>query len=299
MKRRSLLRGYYHAGMATVAGALVYLFSKAALQQVSLPQFGFWWFLFAIMWNLLYSLTPQAIPSYRRITAKSARVLVFIGFIEIVATTAYFMSINVADNPALPSFVRNIEYVIVPVIGFFFLNERFNRVEIAGVVMTFIGVFVIGYNQSLRWNSMLHSAVGLMALSSFFYAIRTITAKRIIGQVSPTILALNRAAFLLAFSLVFLLIRGESILVSKQALLILLAGSLFGPFLTSINQYSALVYLEASFTAILQSTTGLLVLLGAYLYLGTIPLWYQVIGGMITIAGVVVLTQGKKMKVTR
>ncbi|MDP2423071.1 MAG: DMT family transporter [Bacteroidales bacterium] len=294
MKKQSLIRGYYHAGMATLAGSLVYLFSKAALQEVSLAQFGVWWFFFGIIWNLLYSLTPHEIPSYKRIDKKSIRILVFIGFIEIIATTSFYMSINVANNPALPSFVRNMEYVFIAIIGLMLLKEKFNKLEAVGVMLTFAGVFVIGYNQSFSFSSLLQGATGLMLLSASFYAIRTTTAKRIVKSLSPTILALNRASFLMMFALIMLIVRNESIIVSEQAFLIILAGSFLGPFLTSISQYSALVYLEASFTSILQSTTGLFVLLGAWVYFGSLPLWYQVIGGIITIAGVVILTQGKK-----
>lgn len=298
MNKRSLIRGYYHAGMATMAGSLVYLFSKAALKEVTLPQFGCWWFFFGIVWNMVYSFTPHEIPSYKRISNRSVKTLVFIGFIEIVATTSFFLSIQIADNPSLPSFVRNMEYVFVAIAGLMLLHEKFNYTVLAGIIFTFSGVLIISYNQSLSFSDLFTGATGTMMISSIFYTIRTITAKKIIDQVSPTILALNRAVFLMTFSVIMLFAFGDSILISRNAFLAILVGSFLGPFLTSISQYNALVYLDASFTAILQNTTGLFVLLGAWVYFGTLPFWYQVIGGLITIAGVVILTKGKKQVIS-
>jgi len=70
-------------------------------------------------------------------------------------------------------------------------------------------------------------------------------------------------------------------------------GSLLGPFLTGFAQYSALKYIEASRTMIIQSTRSLFVLVGSMIYLSILPEMIQVSGGVITIIGVIVMTWGK------
>ena len=70
-------------------------------------------------------------------------------------------------------------------------------------------------------------------------------------------------------------------------------GSMLGPFLTGFAQYSSLRYIEASRTMIIQSTRSLFVLVGSMIYLSILPEKLQVIGGLITIVGVVVMTWGK------
>ena len=58
-------------------------------------------------------------------------------------------------------------------------------------------------------------------------------------------------------------------------------------------QYSALKYIEASRTMIIQATRSLFVLVGSMLYLSVLPELLQLIGGLVTIVGVIVMTWGK------
>jgi len=112
-------------------------------------------------------------------------------------------------------------------------------------------------------------------------------------------LAINRAIFLMTLAAVLLVINGQSLKIPTTALINILIGSFMGPFLTSIGQYSALKFIQASRAAIIQSTTALFVVLGVYLYFGKLPMAYQVFGGLLTIGGVVVLMIGsgdKRMK---
>ena len=73
----------------------------------------------------------------------------------------------------------------------------------------------------------------------------------------------------------------------------MVAGSILGPFLTGLAMYSALKYIEASRTMIIQATRGLFVLIGSMIYLSILPTNLQIIGGTITIAGVIIMTWGK------
>jgi drug/metabolite transporter (DMT)-like permease len=90
-----------------------------------------------------------------------------------------------------------------------------------------------------------------------------------------------------------MIIRHESFAVSGKAMMNMAIGSLLGPFMTGFAQYSALKYIEASRTMIIQSTRSLFVLVGSMIYLSLLPDMLQLSGGLITIAGVVVMTWGK------
>ena len=52
-------KGYIFSFIAVLAMSNVFIFSKAALNEVELIQFGFYWFGFAILWNLLYALPAK------------------------------------------------------------------------------------------------------------------------------------------------------------------------------------------------------------------------------------------------
>ncbi len=289
------IKGYAFALLATVAGSTVYIFSKAALNEVSLPQFGVYWFAMAIGWNSLFALRTAEHRTFRTISRKSLKILVLVGFIEIVATGSFYAAISVSENAAIPSFLRNMEYIFITLFGVFLLREQFSGAEILGILLTFSGAFVISYQKGATIYSYLSGSSGLMLLSTIFYGVRTIIAKKNIQTITPTMLAINRAIFLMIFAAIFLKILSQKIAIPTSAIINIAIGSFFGPFLTSIGQYSALKHIEASRAAIVQSTTALFVLLGAYLYFGRFPAEYQVAGGMLTIAGAMVLVIGRRI----
>lgn len=285
-------RGYSYALIATITGSLVYLFSKAALNEVSLPQFGFWWFLTALFWNGLMALHPKGGFHISAFTRRDYKTLLIIGIIEIIATVAFYAAINIADNPSVPSFLRNLEYLFIALLGIALLGERFNKWTGAGALLILAGSFIISCRSGL--SGFMTTTALLMLVTTVFFAIRTITVKKHIGELSPVVLAINRSIFLFLVGVIFILINRESLFIPRSAVFNILAGSFVGPFLTSIFQYSALRYIPASRAAIVQSTTGLFVLVGAVLMFGTMPNEVQIAGGMVTIVGVALMMRSRK-----
>jgi len=283
-----ITRGYLYAFIATICGSLVYLFSKAALNEVSLPQFGFYWFLMALFFNGLMALHPKGGFKVRTLTPADYRTLLYIGIIEIIATTSFYAAISVSSNPAVPSFLRNLEYLFVTLMGIWLLSERFGKAARLGALFTLAGAFMISF-RSTSVEHFFTGVSGLMLLSTSFYAARTILAKKHIREISPVVLALNRAFFLLIFATVFMLVLRRSFVIPVYTFFLIAAGSFVGPFLTSIFQYSALRFIEASRAAIVQSTTGLFVLIGAFLIFGNLPATIQITGGLLAMAGVVLM----------
>jgi len=299
VRKSPVITGYLFAFSATLAGSTVYIFSKAALSEVSLPQFGIYWFSMAIVWNSLLVFRKKERHSIAVLTSNSIRFLILIGFTELIATGSFYAAIQASPNPTLPSFLRNLEYIFVTFMGIGLLGEKFSGIQRFGVMLTFAGAFVISYRPEATLQNFLSGGTGLMLISTVFYGFRTIMAKKHIRQVGPTMLAINRAVFLFLFAMILMKVLGESFVIPHTALVNIAIGSFFGPFLTSISQYSALRYIEASKAAIIQSSTGLFVLLGAYLWFGSLPLPYQIAGGMLTIGGVALLMLGKHKEINK
>lgn len=285
-------RGYSYALIATITGSLVYLFSKAALNEVSLPQFGFWWFLTALFWNSIMAAHPKGGFDISAFTRRDYKTLLIIGIVEIIATGAFYAAINIADNPSVPSFLRNLEYLFITLLGVVMLGERFNKWTGTGALLILAGSFIISCRSGLS-GFMTNTAL-LMLVTTVFFAIRTIIVKKNIGEISPVVLAINRSIFLFLVAAIFIVITRETLFIPRTAVFNILAGSFVGPFLTSIFQYSALRYIPASRAAIVQSTTGLFVLVGAVLMFGTLPNEVQIAGGMVTIAGVALMMRSRK-----
>lgn len=296
MALRREWKGYAWILLATVTGSTVYVFSKAALNEVSLFQFGFWWFSMAIGWNLLFTLRSPESRRIRTIPRSTLKVLLIMGLVEMIATGTFYAAIKASANPSIPSFLRNTEYIFIALLGVILLHERFRGWEIPGVILSITGAFVISYQQGGTISSYLTGSSGLMLLCTFVYAIRTILVKKFIHTITPTQMAINRALFLFTLATILLVIFGQSIRIPQSALISILVGSFLGPFLTSISQYSALKYIEASRAGIIQSTTALFTTIGVFLYFGTLPMAYQVVGGIITIGGVMLIITGARHK---
>jgi drug/metabolite transporter (DMT)-like permease len=287
-------RGYLYALLATICGSLVYLFSKAALLEVSLAQFGFWWFALALVWNSAMAVHPRGGFSLKGLGLADYKTLILMGLVEIVATTSLYAAIAIADNPTVPSFLRNLEYLFISLLGMILLSERYSRLSGTGALLVLSGAFLVGLKTG-NLKGLLSTTSALMLLSTSFYAIRTILAKKHIKEIGPVMLAINRAIFLLLFASLFLILNNDSLLIPGKAFLNILAGSFVGPFLTSVFQYSALSYIEASRAAIVQSTTGMFVLGGSLLMFGLLPSGLQMAGGAVTVAGVALMMRARKL----
>ena len=286
-------KGYSYALIATITGSLVYLFSKAALNEISLPQFGFWWFFTALFWNSLMAAHPKGGFNISAFTRRDYITLLVIGIVEIIATTAFYTAINITENPSVPSFLRNLEYLFIALLGIGLLGERFNKWTGTGALLILVGSFIISCRDTGLSGFMTTTAL-LMLVTTVFFAIRTITVKKHIAEISPVVLAINRSIFLFLVAAGFVLATSDTLVIPMSATLNILAGSFVGPFLTSIFQYSALRYIPASRAAIVQSTTGLFVLIGAVLMFGILPNQVQIAGGVVTIAGVALMMRKRK-----
>ena len=287
------IKGIALAFLATLGMANVYVFSKAALLEVSYFQFQFYWFLFALVWIVPFLVITGILRKIPKLSPSSRITLVIIGILELGSSTMMFLAIQLADNPTTISFLSNLTPIFVTILGIKFLGERFNAIEAIGIVLTIGGVILISYSRDTSISEFFGKGSGWILVASIFASVSIITAKSRIKDIHPGILTLNRVVFIFIFGVSAMLIRQESFQISGSAAMNMAIGSLLGPFMTGFAQYSALRYIEASRTMIIQSTRSLFVLVGSMIYLSILPEMLQVTGGVITIIGVIILTWGK------
>ena len=287
------VKGLILAFLATLGMANVYVFSKAALLEVNYYQFQFYWFGFALIWILPFLIVTGMIKKIPSLSRASNITLTIIGILELGAASLLFLAIQLAENPTNISFLSNLTPIFVTMLGIRFLGERFNSVEAVGIILTIAGVILITYTRDTTISEFFGAGSGWILVSSVFSSISIVTAKSRIKDIHPGILTLNRVVFLFVFALGAMIVRQESFVISGRATINMLIGSLMGPFLTGLAQYSALRYIEASRTMIIQATRSLFVLVGSMIYLSILPEMLQLVGGVITIVGVIIMTWGK------
>ncbi|HAG16434.1 MAG TPA: hypothetical protein DCG69_07925 [Bacteroidales bacterium] len=288
-------KGYLFAFISVVAISNVYIFSKAALSEASLIQFGVYWFALGFVWNMIFAVYRKKLPSIAQFKRDHYLLLFILGLLEMAGTYFFFLAIYTIPNPAVVSFIGNVNPVFVTVLGFLFLRERFNKWELIGIGLALLGAFTISYKGSAVLKDIFIDGTEYMLLSGVIFSISTIIAKKNVEKLGPSIMSLSRTFQLFLYSLGAMILVGESFSISKTAFRNIFIGSGLGPFLASLAEYQSMKYIEASRISILGSSKGLFVLFGAFLYFNTLPEKHQIIGGLISIAGVLFITLGKLM----
>ncbi len=294
MFHNAKFKGYLFAFTTTLTLSNVYIFSKAALSEINLYQFGFYWFGFAIIWNLIYSLIVGHFKTTKKPTQFQWWNFLGIGIAEVIATSSIFIAINIIPNPTIPAMVRNLEPVLIVFLAMIILKEKYNSWEIAGVVLTILGTVVISYNTNASIQSFFIPGVEFMVIACVFYAIRTVWSKKVIHHFSALSLNLNKVVFLFVVAAISVRVTKSNLVIPHKAFLNVLIGSFIGPFITSFFQFLAFKYIDASRATLVQSSTGFITLVFAYFYFGKLPFGYQIIGGLITILGLALVTYKRK-----
>lgn len=277
---------------ASLATSNVFVFSKAALKEIHLAQFGVYWFGLGILWNILFIIALKKFKKINKLSQRAWCVLLLISFLEMVATTFFFLAINTVDNPTIVSFLTNINPLFIIVLGFIALRERFTKIEGLGMIITLLGAFFISYKGS-RLEDIFIDGTQYVVLSGLVYAFAAIVAKRNIKDIDPSFLSISRIILLFVFALAAMFYFNLSFEIPKSALVSVSIGSVLGPFLAAFLGYLSLKYIEVSKAAMVRTVRSLFVLVGSFLMFENIPNTLQLTGGAITIIGVILISFGR------
>ncbi len=281
-------KGYFFALLATLAYSNVYIFSKAALNELPLAQFGSLWYVVVLVLCVLFAARNKQLQMISKLTKKQVAVLVTLGFLEIATTTLFFLSIHIIPDPSVTSFLGNLYPVFVMLGGIFILSEKFGPVEIFGGFLALAGAFVISYTGGTTLQTLFIKGTGVVFLNAILATTATLVVKVHVKNISPELLNLNRSVWLLVFSTVMLFGFYEPVPVSSQAVKNLLIGATL-EFTAILTVYYSFSFIEASKSSIVQSLKGIFVLIVAYIFFGTLPLKHELVGGIITVFGVLIM----------
>lgn len=292
--RKEILKGYILTLLATVAFSNVYVFSKAALNEMLLPVFLFYLFSIGFVVNLAVFIYNGKYRAVRPAIRKMWWVFPTLGLIEIFTVTTFYAGVNTIKEPAVTGFLGNLFPLFTTILGVIFLKERFSPIESVGIVLVFAGALLTGYSGDLGWSDFFIPGISLVALNCLGAAVATVIVRSKVGNLPPELLSLNRTAWLVLYSAIWVLTGGHSLKITSMALTNTTIAALMDPVLSILLVYKAYQYIEASRGTIIQSLKGLIVIPVAWLYFGTLPYNYQIVGGVIATVGVMVLALGQQ-----
>jgi len=286
--KSDVFKGYFFTVIATLSFSNVYIFSKVALNELPLAQFGLIWYAVVTVFCLIFAASNKKLRQMTSLTRKQVSILLMLGALEIITTTLFFVSINIIPDPSVTSFLGNMFPVMVMLGGIFILHERFGPVEIFGGFLALAGAFVISYSGGTTLDTIFIKGTGVVFFNALFASTATLVVKVHVKKLSPELLNLNRGLWLLMFSLVMFFVMDESVVISAQAFKNTIVGAIL-EFTAILTVYYSNKYIEASRSSIIQSLKGIFVLIGAFFVFKTLPLPHQLWGGMITVIGVLIM----------
>jgi drug/metabolite transporter (DMT)-like permease len=293
------LKGFTYAGIAAIALANSFIFSKLCFRTLDFYQFGFWWFFIGCIWNLCYIVfhkNSQAqidIKWYNKFTWP----LITIALLESGATGLFYYAILTMENPGVVSFIGNIGPVFVTILGLIILKETFSKTQFLGIVIAVFGIFILNYKAYKSISEILIPGSQYVIFASFLFSVAAIIARKNYDRIDTGILSMLRALILL-FSFTFLMLGFSDIKIPGfQTTLYLALGSFLEVFITIVFAYLSFRYIKAFKTSITISTKSIFALLSSWIFLNLQPTIYQVIGGVLSLVGVILVSKEKKKNI--
>jgi drug/metabolite transporter (DMT)-like permease len=302
-------KGYLFAFLATISFSIGgYVFSKAAMNEIHLahqlqPQvaqttgavgelvvFGFYWFLIAFLLNFAWTAFSGKFTQLKNLEWKQIRILLLLGLLEVLTNTSFYLSLQIIPDPSVTSFLGNLYPVILTLMGVSILKERFSWIESIGVFLALAGAFVISYTGETSIAKMFIPGTLVVLVNAILASTTSVIGKVNVRKLTPEIITLNGTFWLLTSCFILMNILKVPWNIPMPALTNIAAGSFLGPFLGVLMIYYSFKFIEASRSSIVQSLKGIVVLAGSWIYFGTLPLKHQIIGGGLTVIGVLIMT---------
>jgi drug/metabolite transporter (DMT)-like permease len=286
-------KGTILALIAALALANSFIFSKAALNTVHFVQFGLVWFSMGLIWLLAYIFISGDYRKIRHLKARGHLYSFLVGLFEGLGTVFFYIALKKVENPAIVSFLGNAGPVFVTLFGILLLREVYSRLEIMGVILAIAGIFTISFQTDAVSGNFLRGTEWII-LASLMFATGTIIGRKQIRELSPSLMSLIRVVLLLIVFIALFIGLDLDLRIPATAYRDMAIGSLLEALITMVAAYSALRYIQAIRMSILVNTKSIWVLISAYLFFGLIPETHQLIGGLLSLIGVILLTAGKK-----
>ena len=160
-------------------------------------------YLFASLFLLMYMIAAKKVHLISSLTKQQWKTLLIYGFVLITLTQgAQFLALSMLPAVTLSLFL-NMSPIFVLFLGFFFLKETINKVQLFGILLFFIGIIIYFYQVDLGNNlqGLILAIFGVFinAIAAVFG--RSINAKRDIDPMVITVV-------ITGFGSIFLLLGG-------------------------------------------------------------------------------------------
>lgn len=284
------VKGYILAFAAMASVSLNYVTAKYALRVYPTEVFVPLWFGAATVYAFAYLALRHKPTPWHQVT-RYWKAFAWVSGVTAVSAAAGFWGLHITD-PTVASLISRMAVPAAILMGIVFLGERPTPREVAGIVTCVVGLFVIvcrgGSVQQLL-------GPGMLLLSAILYALSQMFVRQVANDVEPTLMAGMRTFGAAMLVLVIAFAAGRlQVPWAPRHLLVLVVGAFFGPFLAHVLLFKSLAYLELSRAGTAQASQPIFVAIYAWTFLRMLPGLQQIIGGLIIIAGLLIILSGAR-----
>ena len=181
-------------------------------------------------------------------------------------------------------------------LGLIVLKESFNKFQFLGIILAIGGIFILNIRGLVSINDIFLPGSEYVIIASLFFAVATIIARKNREKFDAGVLSLVRAIILFVVFFVLSYINNDFALMSLKSTIYVSIGSFLEVFITIVFAYKSLQYIQAFKTSIIISGKGAIALISAWAFLLVEPKISEIIGGILSIIGVVFVSFQKKEK---
>ena len=211
-----------------------------------------------------------------------------VGLLVGINTNMGFVAVQYVD-PGTASLLSRTSILFAVGLGVTWLRERLTRLEAVGAVVAVAGVLAISFQPSdyLRWGSL------IVIVATFLYALHSAIVKRFGGDIPFAEFMLFRVSCTAAVLVLLVLAQGALVWPGAQAWGWLVVAGAVNVVLSRGLYYLALRRLDMSLLTIILTLTPVVTWLWSLVLFGGRPTGQETVGGIATLAGVLVVTASR------
>jgi drug/metabolite transporter (DMT)-like permease len=288
--RQRRLRGLLIAIVGVVLVSTNFVTAKYALRGVRPSTFIPLWFGFVALYCGSYLLIRR--PPWLAQVRRNFGALVAMALCNALWSVGFFFGIQWLD-PTVTSFLARSGTLYSILLGYLLLGERFRGGSLVGMILVLGGVGAITYSSG---GAQL-LGIALVLGGYFFGSLNFFFGKRVIETTDAVVVNLLRAMGSIVVALAIALASGgPQIAIEWPYLLAIVLGALFGEFIANVLSFYSMRFIGLSELEILRATQPLFVVIYSVVFLGMMPSLRQSLGGVVVVAGVVLMVLGRSVE---
>jgi len=284
----NLILGYLFVVGTAFFTAFSYIFGKMVSDDLYPETVTFYWFLGAFLVAIIngiilsifsnnFKFVLSNLKDYKKVTIISS-------LITIVSVAFWVIALRTV-GPPVTSFLMKFQVVFSVLLGFLFLNEKLNRLEILGIIITFVGAFVITYDSSnFELKGSLYAILAAFGYSSLFMIV-----KKMGSQLNMMMVAVLRSLGVSILVGLYLIYFNKFQLPTPTDFIYMLIGGTCGAYIGKAFQFQAIKLVDISRTTAITPLEAVFVLILTYIFFDSVPSTIKLIGGSLILLGVLSL----------